>query len=193
MIVARHRVEDSVRSVKIASDALRADLAVTGSAGMDRARSTGQSSFSGGETTGLGLRADLPWDRRRERNAFKRELVLLEQSKRSLEDKEDSVKQSVRNGYRNLSAARASYLNQVESMKVAKLRVDSNDLFLQSGRSSMRDILEAEGAMLSARNALCSAVILWWRSELELRRDLGVLDISEAGVWQDFYGDENDR
>ena len=193
MIVARHRVEDSVRSVKIASDALRADLAVTGSAGMDRARSTGQSSFSGGETTGLGLRADLPWDRRRERNAFKRELVLLEQSKRSLEDKEDSVKQSVRNGYRNLSAARASYLNQVESMKVAKLRVDSNDLFLQSGRSSMRDILEAEGAMLSARNALCSAVILWWKSELELRRDLGVLDISEAGVWQDFYGDENDR
>jgi len=191
MIVARHKVEDSVRAVKIASDALRADLTLTGSAGMDRARSTGQSSFKGGETTGLGLKAGLPWDRRRERNAFKRELVLLEQSKRALEEKEDSVKQSIRNGYRNISAARASYLNQVESMKVAKLRVDSNDMFLQAGRSSMRDFLEAEGAMLNARNSLCSAMILWWKSELELRRDMGVLDISEAGVWQNLYGDED--
>ncbi|MDD4101922.1 MAG: TolC family protein [Kiritimatiellae bacterium] len=191
MIVMRHRVDDSVRSVKIAADDLRADATLTGSVGFDRARSTGQSSFSGGELSSLGLRASLPWDRRRERNAFKRQLVLLEQTKRALEEKEDSVKQSVRNGYRNLVAARASYLNQVESMKVAKLRVDSNDLFLQSGRSSMRDILEAEGAMLSARNALCSAVILWWRSDLELRRDLGVLDISDAGMWHDFYGDEN--
>lgn len=191
MIVARHKVEDSVRAVKIASDALRADLTLTGSAGMDRARSTGESSFKGGEETGLGLKADLPWDRRRERNAFKRELVLLEQSKRSLEEKEDSVKQSIRNGYRNISAARASYLNQVESMKVAKLRVDSNDMFLQAGRSSMRDFLEAEGAMLNARNSLCSAMILWWKSELELRRDMGVLDISEAGVWQNLYGDED--
>lgn len=189
MIVARHRVEDSVRAVKIASDALRADLTLTGSAGMDRARATGESGFSGGEKTDLGLKADLPWDRRRERNAFKRELVLLEQSKRSLEEKEDNVKQSIRNGYRNISAARASYLNQVESMKVAKLRVDSNDLFLQAGRSSMRDFLEAEGSMLNARNSMCSAVIQWWKSVLELRRDLGVLEISEAGVWQNLYGE----
>ncbi len=193
MIVARHRVEDSVRSVKIAADALRADLALTGSAGIDRARSTGEAEFRGGETTGLGVRASLPWDRRRERNEFKKQLVLLEQDKRSLEEKEDSVKQSVRNGYRNISAARASYLNKAESLKVAKLRVDSNDLFLQAGRSSMRDILEAEGAMLGARNALCSAVISWWKSDLELRRDLGVLDISDAGVWHDFDGDENGK
>ena len=191
MIISRYQVEDSVRAVQIAADALRADVTLTGSVGMDRERSTGQGSFRGGETSSLGLHSSLPWDRRWERNDFKRQLILLEQAKRSLAEKEDSVKQSVRNGYRNLVAARASYLNQVESMKVAKLRVDSNDLFLQSGRSSMRDILEAEGAMLSARNALCSAVILWWRSDLELRRDLGVLDISEAGVWHDFYGDEN--
>ena len=76
-------------------------------------------------------------------------------------------------------------------MKVAQLRVESNNLFLQSGRSSMRDILEAESALLGARNALCTAVIEWRMSDLELRRDMGVLEITEAGMWREASGDNN--
>ena len=56
----------------------------------------------------------------------------------------------------------------------------------------MRDILEAESAMLSARNALCSAVIQWHISELALRRDMGVLDISDAGMWLVDNGEKHD-
>jgi len=115
----------------------------------------------------------------------------LEQAKRTLEEKEDAVKQSVRNGLRNLIAARASYMNQSEAVKVARLRVESNTLFLQSGRSSMRDVLEAEEALLTARNALCSAMIDWQVSDLELRRDMGVLKISEDGMWQESNGENN--
>jgi outer membrane protein TolC len=98
---------------------------------------------------------------------------------------EDTVKQAVRSGFRNLIAARASYENQQETMRVARLRLESNNLFLLSGRSSMRDILEAESAMLTARNALCSAVIQWRLSELALRRDMGVFGIGEDGMWRE--------
>ena len=53
----------------------------------------------------------------------------------------------------------------------------------------MRDVLEAEAALLSARNAWCSALIDWRMSDLQLRRDMGVLMISEAGIWQEGEGD----
>ena len=82
-------------------------------------------------------------------------------------------------------------MNQSEAVKVARLRVESNTLFLQSGRSSMRDVLEAEEALLTARNALCSAMIDWQVSDLELRRDMGVLKISEDGMWQESNGENN--
>jgi len=191
LYIVRSQLEDTARGVKIAADALRADVALTGGLTMDRMRVTGDGSFDGEETLSGGLRAGFPWDRRKERNAFKRQLIALEQTKREVEAQEDNVKLTVRNGLRNLVAARASYKNQVEAMKVAKLRVESNNLFLQSGRSSMRDILEAESALLSARNALCAAVIEWHMSDLELRRDMGVLEISETGVWRDANGENH--
>ena len=191
LFVTRYELEDEERAVKIAADALRADVTLTGSASLDRARATGEHGFDGGEAWDAGLEADLPWNRRKERNAFRKQLVALEQAKRTLEEKEDAVKQSVRSGLRNLIAARASYMNQSEAVKVARLRVESNTLFLQSGRSSMRDVLEAEEALLTARNALCSAMIDWQVSDLELRRDMGVLKISEDGMWQESNGENN--
>ena len=71
-------------------------------------------------------------------------------------------------------AARALYENKVEAYKTACMRVAATDLFMQSGRSSMRDILEAESALLTARNALCSAVIDWRMSDLSLRNAMGI-------------------
>ncbi len=192
LMITRGQLEDAERGVKIAADALRADVALSGGAAMSRKRVTGDDGVAEGETWLGGVRAGFPWDRRRERNAFKRQLVIVEQAKRTVEEQEDGVKLTVRNGLRNLVAARASYENQVESMKVARLRVESNNLFLQSGRSTMRDILEAESAMLTARNAFCSAVIQWRMSGLELRRDMGVLDVRDEGMWRIANGENHD-
>jgi len=184
LAVTRGAVEDAERAVKIAADALRADVALTGKTGFDRSRETGMHGFSGDESWSAQVEADMPWNRRKERNAFRKKLIALEQAKRTLESEEDTIKQSVRSGLRSLVSARASYENQVESVRVAQLRVESNVLFLQSGRSSMRDVLEAQAALLSARNALCAAQIDWRLADLELRRDMGVLEIDEAGVWR---------
>jgi len=133
----------------------------------------------------------MPWNRRSERNVFRKQLIALEQAQRGLEQQEDAVKQAVRAGRRNLVAARALYVNQVEAVKVAELRVASNTLFSEAGRSTMRDVLEAQGALLRARNDLCNVLIAWQMSDLELRRDMGVLRISEAGMWLEANGDDN--
>ena len=190
--ITRGQVEDAERGVKVAADALRADVAFNGGLASSRTRATGDDGFSSEEQWLAGVRVGFPWDRRRERNAFKKQLIALEQAKRTLEEQEDGVKLAVRNGLRNLVASRASYEIQVESMKVAKLRVDSNNLFLQSGRSVMRDILDAESAMLTARNAFCAAVIQWRMSGLELRRDIGVLEVTDEGMWRIANGENHD-
>ncbi|MBP5227249.1 MAG: TolC family protein [Kiritimatiellae bacterium] len=183
LFVTRCEYEDVARNVKVVADRLRPDLTLKGGPSFNRKRQTGEGSFRGDEIWDATAQMDLPWNRRAERNAFRKQLISLEQARRTLEAKEDEVKQTIRDDMRGLEAARASYENAVRAMTVAKQRVSSNDLFLQSGRSSMRDILEAESALLSARNSLCSALVNWWMSDLELRRDMGVLRIGESGMW----------
>ena len=177
LAVVRGDVADCERAVGVAADALKADVTLEGGGAIDEERRQHRP-YGGKESTFARLRINFPWDRRRERNAYRRSLIALDRSRRTFEESEDEVKNEVRAGYRNLVAARALYENKVESLKTAQMRVDSNDLFMQSGRSSMRDILEAESAMLTARNALCSAVISWRISDLSLRTAMGTLEVN---------------
>ncbi len=184
LTVTRGDVADNERAVKVAADALRADLTLEGSTVYSGLRNKGDDNVDENTDTSAKVRFSAPWDRRRERNAFRKAQVALEQSRRSLEEAEDAVKKDVRAGYRGLIAARALYENKVEAYKVARTRVESNDLFMQAGRSSMRDILEAESALLSARNALCSAVVDWRICDLTLRNTMGILLVDNDGTWK---------
>jgi outer membrane protein TolC len=78
----RCRVEDSARAVKIAADALRADVTLTGGASLDRARATGENGFNGEEAWTPALRADWPWNRRRRAECVSQAVDALEQAKR---------------------------------------------------------------------------------------------------------------
>ena len=187
LAVIRGGAEDAERQVKIRADALRADLTVEGGAsynGNRRGSDSGRDTVHDSTDTRAKIRFSLPWDRRRERNQYRQALVTRDQAFREYAESEDEIKNEVRAGYRDLVAKRALYGNKVEAYKTACMRVEANDLFMQSGRSSMRDILEAESALLSARNALCSAVIDWWTSDLELRCATGALDVRRDGTWR---------
>ena len=188
LAVVRGEAEDALRQVKIKADALRADLTVEGGASYGGGRryhdeSVGDSAYDS-TATDLKVKFSMPWDRRRERNQYRQALVARDQAAREYAESEDDVKNEVRAGYRDLVASRALYGNKVEAYKTACMRVEANDLFMQSGRSSMRDILEAESALLSARNALCSAVIEWWTSDLGLRCATGGLEMKRDGTWK---------
>ena len=190
LAVARGEAEDAERLVKIKADALRADLTVEGGAAYNGRKhyhdpdvKVRQAVYDSADTSAK-IKFSMPWDRRRERNQYRQALVARDQALRGYAEDEDGVKNEVRAGYRDLVAKRMLYGNKVEAYKTACMRVEANDLFMQSGRSSMRDILEAESALLSARNALCSAVIDWWTSDLELRCATGGFEIRRDGTWR---------
>ena len=183
VLTSRDNLEDAQRNLKVAADALRADVSLSAAGRVGETRTSDNDGIVNTRNWNVGVRADAPWDRRRERNAYRRQLILIDQRQRDLEEKEDSVKLSIRNNLRNVSAAQASYKIQVAALEVAKLRVESNFLFLQSGRSSMRDVLDAQSSLLSAQNSLCSSVIRWRISELDLQRDMGILQINDSGMW----------
>jgi outer membrane protein TolC len=59
-------------------------------------------------------------------------------------------------------------------------------MFLEAGRAEIRDLLEAQEALISAQNALTAALVTYRVGELALQRDLGLLEVDHEGVWQEF-------
>jgi len=185
LLNTRDTLNDAEREVKVAADMLRADVSVTGRGDTSRSFALNDAANSGGgENWRLSVRADWPWNRRLERNAYKKKLIALEQTKRDIDEKEDGVKAAIRNGLRSLAAAESSYKIRSEALRVARMRVDSTAMFMESGRVIMRDVLEAQKALINAQDDLCAAIVGWQLRELELRRDMGILSISDVGMWQ---------
>ena len=184
LILARYRLEDAERALRIAADALRPDLGLGGSVRV------GQDRKDGGRTSdkvdySLTLDGGLPWERASERKAYRVAALGVDSARRALETAEDNARQAVRTGLRDIASAWSTFVIQAEALRVAERRVHSSDLFQQAGRASTRDVLEAESALLSARNALVSAVVKYRLSGLSLRRDLSALELSEEGLWRE--------
>jgi outer membrane protein TolC len=59
-------------------------------------------------------------------------------------------------------------------------------MFLQAGRAAVRDLLEAQDALLSAQNALISAVVSYRTAEWDMQRDTGKLEVTVDGLWQEY-------
>lgn len=176
------RVRDAERQLMVARDALRMGLEFKAAASTRERRYQGSDSgdlrFENGSFTSS-LEFDLPWERTNERNAYRLQIIACDRARRDLEQKEDSVKAEVRNSLRNLEQARQNYIIQSEALKLARARTESTQLFMDAGRASTRDLLEAEDALISAKNALTAALTSYRISQLELMSDTGTLDIGE--------------
>jgi outer membrane protein TolC len=187
--VAIGDVYDAQRQVVIKADALRAGLTLGGSARISDNDDDGNLSFDGGQYNAL-LLLDLPIERTRERNEYRNSLIDLERATRNVQILEDQIKQSIRSELRTLLESRESLKIQAQSVVVAQKRVKSSNLFLEAGRIEIRDLLEAQDALLSAQNSLTSAVVSYRIAELELQRDLGLLKVNEQGLWEEFSPEE---
>lgn len=196
---AQQEVEDAKRTVVVTADALRPGLGltVTGAAG-------GRRGIGGAGGTDAQLRPeegtlsvlldfDAPWDKQPQRNAYRNALISLEQAVRDVQASEDRVKLQIRDALRTLREARESYRIQSQALTLAQRRVDSTNLFLQAGRAEIRDLLEAQEALIDAQNALTAALVDYRIAELELQRDAGVLIVNEKGMWREYRdGNIND-
>jgi len=185
-------VYDAQRRVVVAADALKMGLSLAGSARMGGRRSLGSVSqddaqirFEKGVYT-AGVLLNLPLERTAERNAYREALIALEQAVRNVQALEDQIKRQVREALRKLLQARESYQIQMQATALARKRVESTELFLELGRAEIRDLLEAQESLLSAQNALTAALVNYRIAELELQRDMGVLEVDHNGNWSEY-------
>ena len=189
---ARDKVEDAQRGVLIAEDRLRAEvtLGATASAGEGRSASSASAdnaTLDLGRATLSGLLTiDLPFHRTAERNAYRESLITLEKAVRGYQSQEDAIKRDVAQKLRDMLENREKLSIQFIALGLAERRVRSTDLLLQSGRAEIRDVLDAQDALLSAQNALLSAVTGYRIGELELQESLGVLKGYADGTWREF-------
>lgn len=179
-------VDDAQRKVVVAADSLGAELNLVASA---RADSGGGTEFNRIEfhrgDYGLGVEADLPLDRKAERNAYREALIVLDQQRREYENDLDTVKLEVRQAYRKLLEEAESYVTQRKSLDLAQQRVAVSPLLWEAGRANTRDILESQDALLLAQNSLTAALVDHTIAKLNFFRDIGVLQVRPDGMWEE--------
>ncbi|MBC8481977.1 MAG: TolC family protein [Planctomycetes bacterium] len=197
--IAEGKIYDAQRAIVVLADSLRAELTLLGRAGFGGSRSISSASSDDiklrtdkGIYSAL-LSLDLPIERTAERNAYRKGFITFERNVRDFQSLEDDIKISIRDKLRDLLESRESLLIQARSVKLAEKRVKSTNLFLEAGRAAIRDVLEAQESLLSAQNSLTAAIISYRVAELELQRDMGVLEINENGLWQEYLPGEKEN
>lgn len=196
--VADGQVYDAQRAVIVTADALGAELTFLGSAdiGSRRNRVSDAASENSRFAADRGvfstlLTLDLPLDRKAESIDYRNSLIDLEQAVRNVQTTEDTIKTEIRNALRDLLEARENMYIQAKAINVAEKRVKSVNMFLEAGRAQIRDLLEAQDALLSAQNALTASVVNYRTAELAIQRDAGVLEVNEKGLWKEYSSGEN--
>lgn len=190
--VLQDRVDDAQRAVVVAADALRAGLTLTGTAQVGGRRGITTAGLSnaylrpGRGRYSAEILLDLPWERTAERNAYRDSYIVLERAVRAVQGLEDQIKLEVRDALRSLLKARASYKIQTQAVELARRRIKSTEMFLQAGRAQIRDVLEAQEDLISAQNAFTAALVNYRVTELELQRDMGVLQVDHKGLWSEY-------
>lgn len=176
------QVQDAERQVIIAADALRAGLDVTAtlSGTSEEGRPLGYR--SDGLPWSVGLDLDLPVDQVPERNAYRAGTIALAAARRGLERFSDQIQANLRDRLRQVRSAGEQYQLQLLAVSLAERRVQSANLNLQAGRSSTRDVLEAQSALLAARNAVTAARIDSILAWLELYSEVELLGVEERGI-----------
>lgn len=132
----------------------------------------------------LGLAADLPFNRKAQRNAYREALIAVQQQQRGYDEGIDLIKLNVRNAYRTLAETAESYRIQKLGLKLAQRRVEVEKLSLQYGRGTVRLLLDSEDALVRAQNDVLGALVDHLIAKLGFFRDVGVLQVKPDGTWE---------
>jgi hypothetical protein len=117
-----------------------------------------------------------------ERNAYREALITVERARRSAEQLADQITADLRASLRQARTRRKAVDIQSNAVRLAERRVESATLSLEAGRATTRDILEAQQALVDARNALTTARVDYFLSQLALWRDMELLRVKPEGI-----------
>ncbi len=170
------RFEDARRKVRIAADQLRPGLSFAGNASVSSEEPYDYTNFDFDQLRwSAGLTLDLPVSRLRERNTYRATLISFEAQLRSLVNTLDTFRNRLDRGLRTLEQERLNYLSRLEALRVAERRADMNQMLLAAGRVQIRDVREAQDALIQAQNNLTTALVNYLGSRFDLLLDAGIL------------------
>ncbi len=132
-----------------------------------------------------GLRLSLPIERTAERNAYRNALIAMERAVRTAQEAEDRVKLNIIDALRNIRVAAEDLRVQALAIEVAQRRLNLANELLDLGRGETRDVTEAEADLVDAQNAFTSSLVDLRVAELTLQRDLGLLRVSQDGLYEE--------
>lgn len=178
------RFEDTKRKVRLAADALKPGLLLTGGATLASEEPDDYANFDLDQVRySAGIALDLPVNRLRERNTYRASLISFESSIRSLGLTLDNFKDRIEEGLRTLEQRRLNYLNAQASFEVAERRVEMNDMLFTAGRVQVRDVREAQDQLITSKNGLTQTITAYLQARLQLLLDLGMLSTEGSKFW----------
>jgi outer membrane protein TolC len=181
-------VVDSWRKIRVAQDALEADLDLFLQADIaTQATSNNPVAFSAAASTyRVGVAFDGPLNRLAERNNYRAELINYQRRRRDWIGLRDGVVQSVRRDLRTLEAERLNFEISRQSLIAAARQVEQARLQLlapdQSGDSSTtQDALNALSSLLASKNSLIASWVAYETARMQLLLDIESLDLDQYG------------
>ncbi len=192
---ARASLVDSWRLVEYNANALESGVSIVFSGDM---KNEGDNPFKLQGPTGslrAGLQFDAPLTRLRERNSFRQQLIVYQQSRRQMIQFEDGMYQGFRNSLRTLKLREQNLEIQRRQVKIAIRRVDQTRETLtrppvpgqpaQLGPTATQDLISALSALRDAQNNFMSVWLAYYGGRMSLMRDLGVMRVDGNGLWID--------
>lgn len=179
------RIVDLTRKTMLAAEGLGTQLDLTATAGVGSKPKTDftKLQFQRGDYE-VGLEADLPFDRKIQRNAYRRALIALTQQQREYDNDMEEIILQVRSSYRTLEELAERYQIQKKNLEVAELRVESMNMLLEAGQAAARDLLESQDALIGAQNGVTAVLVNHAIAKLKFFLDIGILQVKPDGMWE---------
>ncbi len=182
----RDRFEDAGRKVGVAKNQLLPDLDLVINASVDSKTGNNPVNFDFERARwSAGFNGGLPLDRKAERNFYRATLINYERAGRDVQLAIDQVKLDVQDDWRSLDQAKRNYEISEVGVDLSQRRVAEQELLMELGRGTARDLVDARTDLINARNQRTSALVQHTLARLKFWRDLGVLYIKENGQWRE--------
>lgn len=182
------RLEDAKRRVAVSEDALKPLLDLVFSYQADSDGRTETFDFRDGDKLyQIGVDLDLPLDTKIQRNVFRQSIVNVAAAQRGFLEASEGVKQEVRVILRRLKEAEENYNIQRISLRLAENRSKREPDLLKAGWAgvTVRDVLDAQDALLREQNALTQVLVDHFNTTLDLYLAMETLKVRDDGLWAD--------
>ena len=133
----------------------------------------------------MGLTLELPLERTAERNAMRRSMIDLDQSRRNLTLAEDNIILQVRDSYRSLRRLETSLVIRQQEVVAAEREAEAAQIRFEAGETDNLAVTSAQNAVLRANNTYIRELVSYEAARIQLLRDVGILFLDENGMWRE--------